>query len=158
MPKHMPHPPAAQFDFTQDRHLGVFVCTRVAEGAPVLYAGRDAGRGLAVPRAADAMATTTPATPGLLWCLEHVVARRPVAQFLCDKNHLEACYCVSGRGDIEDLATGAVHLIAPGTVYALDRHDRHTLRASADEDMRLICVFYPALRGTETHGPDGSYS
>jgi L-ectoine synthase len=98
------------------------------------------------------------ASDGMGYSLNDTIIKAGGHMTLEYKNHLEACYCVSGRGDIEDLATGAVHLIAPGTVYALDRHDRHTLRASADEDMRLICVFYPALRGTETHGPDGSYS
>jgi L-ectoine synthase len=98
------------------------------------------------------------ATHGMGYSLSDTIIEAGAEMTLEYKNHLEACYCVSGRGDIEDLATGAVHPIAPGTVYALDRHDRHTLRASADEDMRLICVFNPALKGAETHGPDGSYS
>lgn len=98
------------------------------------------------------------ATDGMGYSLNDTIIEAGAEMTLEYKNHLEACYCVSGRGDVEDLATGAVHLIAPGTVYALDHHDRHTLRASADEDMRLVCVFSPALRGTETHGPDGSYS
>ena len=25
-------------------------------------------------------------------------------------------------------------------------------------DLRLVCVFYPALMGTEVHQPDGSYA
>jgi L-ectoine synthase len=32
------------------------------------------------------------------------------------KNHLETVYCVSGRGEIEDLATGEVHPISDGTI------------------------------------------
>jgi L-ectoine synthase len=65
------------------------------------------------------------------------------------KNHLEACYCIEGRGQVEDAVTGAIHPIVPGTMYALDRHDKHYLVAL--ETMRLVCVFLPALKGTESH-------
>ncbi len=71
------------------------------------------------------------------------------------KNHLEAVYCVGGRGTIEDLATGEVHEIVDGTMYALNDHDRHVVRA--EEDMRLICVFNPPCVGGETHDADGAY-
>lgn len=71
------------------------------------------------------------------------------------KHHLEAVYCVAGRGTIEDLATGEVHEIADGTMYALDEHDRHVLRAT--EEMRMICVFNPPCVGGETHDADGAY-
>jgi L-ectoine synthase len=37
----------------------------------------------------------------------------------------------------------------------LDKHDRHELEAITD--MRLVCVFTPALLGPETHDEDGSY-
>jgi L-ectoine synthase len=74
------------------------------------------------------------------------------------KHHLEACYCISGRGIVTDLATGADHVIEAGTLYALDQNDRHTLRVTGDEDMLLISVFNPALTGDEVHGADGSYS
>lgn len=71
------------------------------------------------------------------------------------KNHLEAVYCVGGRGTIEDLATGEVHQVVDGTMYALNDHDRHVVRA--EEDMRLICVFNPPCVGGETHDADGAY-
>lgn len=70
-------------------------------------------------------------------------------------NHLEACYCLSGSGEIEDHATGQVHSIVPGVIYALDKHDLHTLRAATE--MWLICCFTPALTGTEVHKADGGY-
>src|SRR3546814_20312515 len=44
------------------------------------------------------------------------------------KNHLESVYCISGEGSIEACATGAVHEIRPGVMYALDQHDQHILR------------------------------
>ncbi|MGM0443384.1 MAG: ectoine synthase [Fibrobacterota bacterium] len=71
------------------------------------------------------------------------------------KNHLETVYCVQGRGEIKDLATGEVHPIENGTIYLLNNHDRHILRAF--EEMRLICGFNPPVTGREVHDEDGSY-
>ncbi len=73
------------------------------------------------------------------------------------KYHLEAVYCVAGNGSIEDLETGEVHQIEDGTLYALDKHDRHILRGGT-EDMRLICAFNPPVTGRETHDADGAYN
>lgn len=71
------------------------------------------------------------------------------------KHHFEACYCLEGEAEITDLATGRSWPILPGTVYALDRHDRHTLEVISD--LRLVCVFNPALTGGETHDAEGSF-
>jgi len=71
------------------------------------------------------------------------------------KNHLEAVYCVAGEGEIEEVATGKIHPIAPGTMYALNEHDRHYLRARTE--MRLVCVFCPPLTGREVHDEEGTY-
>ncbi|HEX6139296.1 MAG TPA: ectoine synthase [Candidatus Limnocylindria bacterium] len=71
------------------------------------------------------------------------------------RHHLEACYCVEGEAQITELSTGSTHRIRPGTVYALDRHDRHILRATSN--LRLVCVFNPALSGSETHDDSGSF-
>lgn len=72
------------------------------------------------------------------------------------KNHFEACYCVEGVGEIEVLGPEPkTYPIEPGTMYAVDKHDRHILRAH--ERMKLICVFSPALTGKEVHDADGSY-
>ena len=46
---------------------------------------------------------------------------------------------------------GTEHEIVPGTIYALDQHDAHYLLASDDEDLRLVCMFTPALTGDEAH-------
>lgn len=72
-------------------------------------------------------------------------------------NHVEACYCVAGRGLVTETATGAEHQIEPGTLYAPNLHERHSVRVIGPEPMQLICVFSPALQGDEVHGPDGSY-
>lgn len=71
------------------------------------------------------------------------------------KNHLEAVYCVAGTGEIEDLETGEIHAIDNGMLYALNKHDRHIVRATTD--MRLICVFNPPLTGQEVHDAEGAY-
>lgn len=75
---------------------------------------------------------------------------------ICYKNHLEAVYCIEGEGEIETVNDSKVYTIKLGTIYALNEHDRHHLRAF-DKDMKLICVFNPPLSGTEVHQPDGSY-
>jgi L-ectoine synthase len=71
------------------------------------------------------------------------------------RHHLEACYCLEGEAELTDLASGERHTIRPGTIYALDQHDRHTLKVKAD--LHLVCVFNPALSGTETHDSEGSF-
>jgi L-ectoine synthase len=72
------------------------------------------------------------------------------------KNHYEANLVVAGTGEVEDLATGERHPLAPGAMYALEQHDRHVLRAATD--LKIACVFWPALTGRETHDADGSYN
>ena len=71
------------------------------------------------------------------------------------KYHLESVYCISGRAEIEDKATGEKHLIEPGTMYALNANDRHVLRVQ--EDFVCACVFNPPLKGNEVHDKDGAY-
>ena len=71
------------------------------------------------------------------------------------KHHLEAVLCIEGEGVVETLGDGRTHAIVPGTLYALDRHDRHYLRATTR--MRLVCVFSPALTGREVHDAEGVY-
>jgi L-ectoine synthase len=65
------------------------------------------------------------------------------------RHHLEACYCLEGEAEVEELATGARHRIVAGTLYALDQHDRHVVRVS--QTLRLVCVFNPPLAGGERH-------
>lgn len=71
------------------------------------------------------------------------------------QNHLESVYCISGEGEVESREDGQVHPIAPGTLYVLDKHDRHTLRAKTE--MKMACVFNPPLNGTEVHNAEGAY-
>lgn len=71
------------------------------------------------------------------------------------KHHLEAVYCVAGKGEVEDLETGEIHPISDGTLYLLNKHERHYLRAT--ETMRMVCVFNPPLTGKEVHTKEGFY-
>lgn len=75
--------------------------------------------------------------------------------FLEYKNHLEACYCIEGEGEVE--IKGQIYVIKPGVLYALDKHDAHILRAKTN--LRLICVFNPPLKGEEKHSlQEGKHS
>ncbi|WP_078551874.1 ectoine synthase [Bacillus alkalicellulosilyticus] len=71
------------------------------------------------------------------------------------QNHLEAVYCIEGEGEVETLADNKVHPISANTLYALDEHDEHLLRAKTD--MRMICVFNPPITGREVHDENGVY-
>lgn len=71
------------------------------------------------------------------------------------RNHLETVYCIEGEGEIKDLAAGQTHPVRAGTVYALNEHDAHILRARTD--LRLVCVCTPALVGPEKHDEYNAY-
>lgn len=71
------------------------------------------------------------------------------------QNHFESVYCISGKGEIENTADGKIYPIEPGTIYILDKHDKHILRAA--EEMKMACVFNPPLHGKEVHNADGVY-
>jgi L-ectoine synthase len=71
------------------------------------------------------------------------------------KHHLEAVYCYQGTGEIINRDTGEKFAIEPGTLYALDKHDKHTLRAITE--LKLVCTFNPPVTGREIHDEDGAY-
>ncbi len=71
------------------------------------------------------------------------------------RKHLEACYCIEGEGEVVDL-DGSSYPIRPGSMYALDKNDAHFLIAAPDADLRLVCVFSPALQGNESHRLDSA--
>lgn len=71
------------------------------------------------------------------------------------QNHLESVYCMSGTGEVETLADGKKYPISPGTLYVLDKHDQHILRAFTE--MKMACVFNPPLNGSEVHNAEGAY-
>jgi L-ectoine synthase len=71
------------------------------------------------------------------------------------QNHLEAVYCIEGKGAVHLVESGERFEIEAGTVYALDQHERHVL--IAETQMRMVCVFNPALVGQEVHDENGVY-
>jgi L-ectoine synthase len=93
------------------------------------------------------------AADGVGYTVTDTLVRAGTKSRLEYRNHLEACYCYAGSGEVIEL-DGTSHPIVPGTLYALDEHDAHFLVASPHEDMRLVCVFTPALRGDEVHSLD----
>lgn len=72
------------------------------------------------------------------------------------KNHLESCYCISGKGILTNLETGDIYDIEPGVMYSHDKHEAHTFEAL--EDTVLISIFNPPLTGYETHDKEGNYT
>ena len=71
------------------------------------------------------------------------------------QNHKESVYCISGEGELVNLEDGKVYSVKPGTVYALDKHERHIFRAFTE--VKIACVFNPPVTGTEVHNADGAY-
>lgn len=92
---------------------------------------------------------------GMGFSLHDTIIHAGTETLIWYQNHLEAVYCIEGEGEVETTEDGRIYPIAPGTVYALDRHDRHLLRARTR--MRMICVFSPALTGREVHDENGVY-
>ncbi|HNQ18359.1 MAG TPA: ectoine synthase [Smithellaceae bacterium] len=89
--------------------------------------------------------------------LHDTIIRAGTETHIWYKHHLEAVYCIEGEGEVELVGSGEILPINPGTIYALNKHDRHYLRAHK-QDLRLICVFNPPVTGTEVHQADGSYA
>jgi len=71
------------------------------------------------------------------------------------KNHIEANLVIDGEVLLTNLEDDCTYRLGAGDMYTLDKHDRHRLLALTD--IKLVCVFSPALTGTETHDSDGSY-
>lgn len=84
---------------------------------------------------------------GMGYSLTDTIVNAGTESLLEYQNHLETCYCIDGEGEIE--VDGVIYPIKPGTMYALNKHDKHYLRAKTD--LRLVCVFNPPLKGHEVH-------
>ena len=95
------------------------------------------------------------AADGAGFSISDVIAPAGTENTLQYKNHVEANLVLEGEGTVEDLATGEVHALAPGTLYVVYPTDRHVVRAITD--VRLISIFNPPIVGDETHDADGGY-
>jgi len=70
-------------------------------------------------------------------------------------NHIEAVFITTGEGEIEDVATGEVPELKPGTLYLLNNHDKHIVRPRTE--IKCVCVFNPPVTGKEVHDENGVY-
>jgi L-ectoine synthase len=95
------------------------------------------------------------ANDGVGFSLHDTILRAGTSTHMWYKHHIEAVYCIAGRGSLKDVATGAVHEIGPGTMYLLDQHDEHVL--TAETDLQMVCVFNPPCTGQEVHDAEGVY-
>ncbi|KRG14051.1 ectoine synthase [Lederbergia galactosidilytica] len=92
---------------------------------------------------------------GMGFSLHDTIIRAGTESTFWYKYHQEAVYCIEGEGEIEDVTNGKTYQITAGTMYALDGHEKHNLRAKTD--MRMVCVFNPPCSGRETHDEEGAY-
>lgn len=58
-------------------------------------------------------------------------------------DYIEAVWVIEGHGHLIDRDNGTTHTLAPGVMYLLDGHERHTI--IADTQLRMYCVFTPAV-------------
>jgi len=92
---------------------------------------------------------------GVGFSLNETIIYEGTETYIWYKNHVEAVYCIEGEGEVELVDDNKVYNITPGTLYVLNKHEKHLLRAK--KRMRLVCVFNPPLVGSEVHQEDGSY-
>jgi L-ectoine synthase len=95
------------------------------------------------------------ARDGMGFSLHDTILHAGTETEMCYLHHVEAVYCIGGEGEIQLLPDGPTWPIAPGTMYALDDHEHHVLRAKTE--LRMVCVFNPPVTGQEVHGEDGAY-
>jgi len=91
---------------------------------------------------------------GMGFTVCHTVVKAGSESLLEYRNHLEACYCIAGEGEVEDMQ-GRKYPIKVGDIYVLDKHDKHYLRGGKNQDLILVSVFNPPLKGTERHSLKG---
>lgn len=97
------------------------------------------------------------ADDGMGYSVHDTVIRAGTETHIHYRHHLESVYCIAGAGEVETVADGRIWPIGPDTIYVLDANDEHYLRAHEGADMRMVCVFRPALTGHEVHDADGVY-
>jgi L-ectoine synthase len=91
---------------------------------------------------------------GMGFSLHDTLIKAGTETLIWYRNHVEAVYCIEGEGEIEVIG-GQTYPIRPGTLYALDGHEKHLLRAKSQ--LRMVCVFNPPLTGSEVHDDEGVY-
>ncbi|HET7586455.1 MAG TPA: ectoine synthase [Gammaproteobacteria bacterium] len=94
---------------------------------------------------------------GMGFSMHETIIKAGTETHMWYQNHFEAVYCIEGEGEIETVADGKVYPIKVGTLYALNEHDEHYLRANKGTHMRMVCVFNPPCTGREVHDERGVY-
>lgn len=92
---------------------------------------------------------------GMGFSMHHTIIKAGTETYIWYKNHVEAVYCIQGDGEIEVIDNNDIYPIKKGTLYALNKHEKHKLRAKSD--MHMVCVFNPPVTGREVNQEDGSY-
>lgn len=85
----------------------------------------------------------------------HTVLRAGTETEMWYANHIEGVFVYAGTGTLVNRDTGEEFPLRPGTMYLLDQHDKHTVKA--DTDIECACVFNPPVTGREVHDEDGVY-
>lgn len=99
---------------------------------------------------------------GLGFGFHDTIIKKGAKTLIWYTNHVEACYVVQGRGEVEILlpdeeeGQGEFQPIYPGMVFVLDNQDRIVIHAHTK--IRMLCVFDPPLAGKEDHCEEGIYS
>ncbi|ALS26360.1 L-ectoine synthase [Paenibacillus sp. 32O-W] len=91
---------------------------------------------------------------GVGFSLNDTIIKPGTETLIWYKHHIEAVYCIAGEGEIHPEGDRA-YPIRPGTLYVLDGHEKHYLRAKSQ--LRMVCVFTPPLTGAEVHDEEGAY-
>jgi len=63
------------------------------------------------------------------------------------QEHRETVYCVEGEGTIEDVSTGRIVDLGPGSLCSAGIGEEHVI--TCHTQMKVLCVFTPPLRGDE---------
>jgi L-ectoine synthase len=89
---------------------------------------------------------------GTPFTVTHTTVRAGSQSHLCYERHLEACYCIAGEGEVI-VCDGTLYELKPGVLYSPAKGEAHYL--CAHSELHLVCVFLPALEGTERHSLSG---
>ncbi len=67
-------------------------------------------------------------------------------QVLWYKHHVEANYVIEGEGEVENMVSGEVFALAPGSIHVLNHHEKHRLKAfSALLDLTTVFRHTPVM-------------
>ncbi len=92
---------------------------------------------------------------GLGFSVHSTTIRKETVTTIHYRNHVEAVLVISGHGWLRIDDSEQPIELCPGVAYAVGPGDAHTI--IADTEICAVCVFNPALVGSEVHDGTGSY-